>query len=161
MVDLWKQVQAGINNSNTYIQPLHRPYDCPTCGAHIVPPSITLNGGRQLGTCACCKVGLPWTSFAKEGARSGARRCLKCACGPNSRAFWHRAAPPPQRPPSPPLTKLQRRAESAAHVAMAMEPPPQPALPPLEDREKKRRRRRRRRGLNPRYRAKRAKKDEE
>lgn len=108
---------------------------CSTCQAVIVHPPLEPDGlGLQLRLCACCEQFLAWDAFAQGQARAGARRCIACASGPYSQAFWHR----PRTPEPKPAT--DSRQQSLALVAAAMGPP-QPPRRVVQERINRRRRR--------------------
>jgi hypothetical protein len=101
------------------------PFQCTTCGAHVLSPPIEPDGLLPLH-CNFCEALLAGDAFANVIARAGARRCIVCSNGPRAEAYWHRDNGLPRPDP----TVEDRRAERAAIVRDAMDPPPLPPPPP-------------------------------
>jgi hypothetical protein len=102
------------------------PFQCTTCGAHVLPPPIEPDGLLPLHRCNFCEALLAGDAFASAIARAGARRCILGSNGPRAEAYWHRDNGLPRSDP----TDEDRRAERAAIVHDAMGPPPLPPPPP-------------------------------
>jgi hypothetical protein len=102
------------------------PFQCTTCGAHVLPPPIEPDGLLPLHRCNCCEALLAGNAFANVTARAGARRCIVCSNGSRAEEYWHRDNG--QQRPEP--TDEDRRAERAAIVRDAMGSPPLPPPPP-------------------------------